>query len=236
MTADPIVFLPGLACDARVFLPQIVRLCAAHPVQVIVPRGESVDQMSSAVLAAAPPRFVLVGQGLGGDVALDVIRRDLGRVIRVALISTDPLAEPPGLAAARETRMVAARAGRLRDALAQDYPMSAFAETPWRDDVLSLVADMGIGLGEGVYLRQARALQRRPDQQKTLRRAMLPALILAGAQDTVIPVRRQDFAATLMPFGTLKVIENAGQLPSLEQPDAVTDALASFFAGPLLLR
>jgi hypothetical protein len=39
-----------------------------------------------------------------------------------------------------------------------------------------------------------------------------------------------------MPFGTLKVIENAGQLPSLEQPDAVTDALASFLAGPLLLR
>ena len=29
----------------------------------------------------------------------------------------------------------------MRDALAQDYPVSAFAETPWRDDVLALVAD-----------------------------------------------------------------------------------------------
>ena len=90
---DPILFIPGLLCDARIFLPQIVHLGAKHVVQVAVPnKGDTVEQMSEAILATAPPTFALVGQGLGGDVALDILRRDSARVTRVVLISTDPLA------------------------------------------------------------------------------------------------------------------------------------------------
>lgn len=36
---------------------------------------------------------------------------------------------------------------------------------------------MALTLGEGAYLRQSRAMQRRPDQQKTLRRALVSALV-----------------------------------------------------------
>lgn len=103
---EPILFLPGLLCDARVFLPQIVHLGARHPLHIAVPaRGETVEQMSEAILATAPPKFILIGHGLGGDIALDILRRDLGRdqgrASRAVLISTDPLAEPPATAAAR---------------------------------------------------------------------------------------------------------------------------------------
>lgn len=234
---EPILFIPGLLSDARVFLPQIVHLGARHPLHIALPvAGESVEQMSDAILAGAPARFVLVGHGLGGDVALDILRRDNGRVSRAALISTDPLAEPPATAAARESRMVAAKAGRLKEVARQEVPEAALSPSEWRAEILALVEDMALTLGEGVFLRQSKALQRRPDQQKTLRKANLPLLFIAGADDPLVPVRRQDFAAQLAPYGKLAVIEGAGHLPMLEQPEAVTAALEDFLNGPMMLR
>ena len=129
-----------------------------------------------------------------------------------------------------------ARAGRLVEAMAQEVPVSSIADSPWRDEIMALVKDMALGLGEGVFLRQSKALQRRPDQQKTMRKVKLPALVIAGAVDTLVPMRRQEFTANLMPFGKLQVIPDAGHLAPLEQPEAVSEALAAFLAGPVLLR
>ncbi len=234
---EPILLIPGLLCDARVFLPQIVHLGFRHPLHIALPlQGETVEQMSEAILATAPPKFILMGHGLGGDVALDILRRDNGRASRAILISTDPLAEPPATAAAREARIVAAKAGRLKEVVAQEYPETAFAPSEWRAEIMALMRDMGLTLGEGVFLRQTRALQRRPDQQKTLRRANLPLLMIAGAEDPLVPVRRQDFAAQLAPHAQLAVIEGAGHLPTLEQPEAVTARIETFLNGPMMLR
>ncbi|MGB4828692.1 MAG: alpha/beta hydrolase, partial [Paracoccaceae bacterium] len=103
---DPLVILPGFLCDARAFLPQIVHLGGDRQVTVILPQGDTVEQMSLNAIRDLPRRFALLGHGLGGDVAIDILRRLPQAVTRIALISTDPLAEPPAIAAARETRLV----------------------------------------------------------------------------------------------------------------------------------
>lgn len=234
---EPLVIIPGLMADARLFLPQMVQLGADRPMQVsLATKGDTVEQMSEAIIAGLPARFALLGHGLGGDIALDIIRRIPDRVSRVVLMATDPLSEPPQAAAAREARIVAARSGRLPQAMREEIPLASLVDAPWRDEIMALVQDMAMGLGEGVFLRQSRALQRRPDQQKTMRKIKLPALVIAGAADTLVPMRRQEFTANLMPFGKLLVIEDAGHLASLEQPEAVTEAIAGFLGGPMMLR
>jgi pimeloyl-ACP methyl ester carboxylesterase len=230
-----VVFIPGIGCDARVVLPQMLGLGVVHAVQVIMPTQATVEAASEAALLMAPARFALVGQGLGGIVALDIIRRAGDRVTRAALIATDPLAEEPKVAAAREARMVAARAGRLAQAMLEEVPEATLVDGPGRADVLALQRQMAIDLGEGIYLRQCRALQRRPDQQKTLRRATMPALIIMGTHDRIVPPRRADFMAGLMPRATVILVE-AGHLPTLEAAGDVTTALTDFLNGPLLLR
>lgn len=234
---DPLVVFPGFMADARGFLPQIADLGADRPITVILPNSaETVEQMSLAALAALPQRFALLGHGLGGEVAIDLLRRLPDRISRAALVSTDPLAEPPATAAAREARLVTARAGRLHQALSAELPETALAESEWRDEIIALVQDMGLRLGLASYVRQTRALQRRPDQQKTLRKLRVPTLVIAGASDPLVPVRRQEFLAGLMPVARLQIIADAGHLPQLEQPEAVTEALREFLAGPLVLR
>lgn len=235
--AEPLVIIPGFMADARMFMPQIVRLGQSRAVHlVLATKGETVETMAEAILPGLPPSFALMGQGLGGDIALELIRRVPERVSRVILMATDPLAEAPSDAAAREARIVAVRSGRLIATMAQEIPVGSLVESPWRDEIMALITDMAENLGEGVFIRQSRALQRRPDQQKTMRRIKLPALVIAGRGDTLVPLRRQEFTANLMPFGKFQIIEDAGHLPSLEQPDQVTDLIEHFLNGPVLLR
>jgi pimeloyl-ACP methyl ester carboxylesterase len=234
--SEPVLLLPGLMNDARVFFHQIVSLSLARPV-IVMPLGPGmVEDMSQAVLAAAPPRFAVAGQGLGGTVALDVVRRASDRVTRAILISTDPFGETPQVAAAREGRLVAARAGRLGEALRGEIPPGALFAGPAREDVLEVLADMARVLGPETFISQARAWGRRPDHQKTLRRWLLPTLIIGGAADSVVPPRRQEFTAELMPKGRFVRIEAAGHLPTLEAPEAVTEAMEDFLNEPLMLR
>lgn len=234
---DPILWIPGFMQDARLFLPQVVAMGPGRTMQVALPtEHDTVQDMSGEILSHAPPRFVMVGQGLGGDVALDILRRAPERVTRLCLIATEPLSEPPPVAAAREARIVAVKAGRLVEIMRDEVPAHALADTDWRDEVLALVRDMAENLGEGVFIRQSRALQRRPDQQKTLRRVKVQTLIIAGEADTLVPLRRAEFTAGLMPFAKLHRIPDAGHLPTLEHPEAVTEALEDFLSGPGLLR
>ena len=233
---EPVLLLPGLANDARVFFHQLVTLSLSRPVTVLPLVGALVEDMSLAVLKDAPARFALAGHGLGGTVALDVMRRAPGRVTRMILISTDPLSETPQAAAAREARMIQARAGRLREAIRGEVPPSALFDGSSRADVLEVLADMARVLGADAFIAQSRAIQRRPDHQKTLRRFLVPALIIGGAVNPIVPPRRQEFPAELMPKGRFLRIADAGHLPTLESPDAVSEAMDAFLDEPLMLR
>jgi pimeloyl-ACP methyl ester carboxylesterase len=234
---ETLVLVPGMMCDARVFWHQVIALSGDVPVLVAAPvRGATVEEMAADLIPALPDRFALAGQGLGGNVALEIQRRAPERVSRIALMSLSVQAESPQAAADREARLVKVQVGRLTEAVAADVPPEALAPGSARAEIREMLRDMALTLGEGVYLRQCRAMQRRADQQKALRRALLPALVLCGAEDTVMPPRRHQFIADMMPYGRLEMIAGAGHLPSLEQPEAVTRALEAWLSAPLLLR
>lgn len=234
---EPLLLIPGLMMDARAFWHQIITVSALRPVQVAsLGAAASVEEMAKAVLDHAPPRFAVAGHWLGGLVAMEVLKRAPERVTRIALMDVNPLPENPQVAAAREPRLVGARAGRLAEMMLQEVPASTLAPGPGLADVQAILQDMADALGVDAYLAQSRALVRRPDHQRTLRTARLPALVLCGEHDTLCPVRRHEFLAELMPHARFELIRNAGHLPMLEQPEAVTAALLGWLSAPLLLR
>lgn len=234
---EPLVLLPGMMCDARLFGAQITELSKDHVITVApITQGERVEEIASQLLPVLPSKFALAGLSMGGIVAMEILRRAPDRVTRIALMDTNPLAETPASAAAYEPMIVAARAGRLDEALAGAMRAEYLAPGVHRAEVMSLVQQMGQALGPEVLVRQARALQRRQDQQKTLRRCKCPALVLCGEHDGLTPVRRHSFMAELIPYAELKIIPDAGHLPVLEQPAATTQALRDWMAQPLVLQ
>lgn len=234
---EPLVLLPGMMCDARLFGPQIAELSSEMPVMVApVSHGERIEEIASNLLGALPARFALAGLSMGGIVAMEILRRAPDRVSRLALMDTNPLAETPVVAANREPQIVKVRLGRLIEVMRDEMKPNYLAPGPQRADVMALVMDMAEVLGPEVFIRQSRALQRRRDQQVTLRKCRAPTLVLCGAHDALCPVKRHSFMAELIPGAELRVIEEAGHLPTLETPGEVTAALRDWMRMPLVLR
>lgn len=234
---DPLVLLPGMMCDARLFAPQITDLSRDHAVMIApITQGERIEEIASSLLDVLPAKFALAGLSMGGIVAMELLRRAPERITRIALMDTNPLAETPQTAAAYEPMIIGARSGRLDEVLRGFMKPDFLAPGPQRIAVLNQVFEMGRDLGAEVLVRQVRALQRRRDQQPTLRRCKVPALVLCGAHDKLTPLKRHAFMAELIPYARLEVIEDAGHLPTLEAPEATTAALRAWMKQPFVLQ
>lgn len=229
--AEPLVFLPGMMCDGRLFGPQIKAFGASHAIHLAPITGhETVEALAAEVLANAPAQFALVGLSMGGIVAMEVVRQAPTRVTRLCLMDTNSQAETPAKAAEREPQIARVMGGSLVEVMRDETKPNYLAPGPGRQAVLDLVLNMALDLGEGVFLRQSRALQRRPDQQAVLRKLRMPTLVLCGEHDALCPVSRHQFMADLVLGAQLRVIPNAGHLPTLEQPEVVNEALVDWLA------
>jgi len=232
LSQDPLVLLPGMMCDARVFASQIRVLSGQLPVMVApLLGGERIEDIAIHLLQQLPARFALVGLSMGGIVAMEILRRAPERVSKLCLISTSPLADTPAQAASREPLIIGARTGRMEDVLRQSMLPEFLAPGPQRIEILSQVHQMGMELGEDLFVAQTRALQRRRDQQGTLRKCKVPTLILCGEYDQMTPVKRHEFMADLIPTAKLEVVTAAGHLPTLERPDVVNRVLLEWLGG-----
>lgn len=223
----PLVLLSGMMCDARLFAPQIAMLGQRRAIHVApMTNHETVADMAAEILANAPPIFALAGVSMGGIVAMEVVAQAPDRVERIALMDTNPKAERPEVAARRKPQMEAVKAGQLQEIMRDEMKPNYLVESPRKPEILELCMEMAIANGPDVFLRQSIALRDRPDQQNTLRAYGGPALVLCGRHDALCPVSHHELMYDLLANSYLKIIENAGHLPTLEQPEITTAALA----------
>ena len=150
------------------------------------------------------------------------------RVVRLALLDTNPLAETPEVQAGRAGQIDRAARGELAQMMADTF-IPRYLATP-DPGIEATCHAMARDLGPQVFARQSRALRDRPDQCATLRGYDGPALILCGAEDRLCPVARHRLMHDLMPHAALHVIAGAGHLPTLETPQTVTEALRQWLS------
>ena len=229
----PLVLLPGMMCDARLFGPQIDALSGQLPLHLgVITAHDSVPALAAAVVAAAPPRFALAGLSMGGIVAMEIVAQAPDRITHLALLDTNPLAELPEVQARRGPQIAAARSGRLLEVMRDEMKPNYLADGPGRGRILELCMNMALDLGPDVFVRQSIALRDRPDQQATLRSVAVPTLVLCGAQERLCPVARHELMRDLIPGAKLVVVPDAAHLPTLEQPEATTQALRDWLDLP----
>ncbi len=226
---DPLLLLPGMMCDARLYGPQLAAFSHERAVSVApMSDHDTVEALAADILAAAPAKFALAGLSMGGIVAMEVFRQAPARVTRLALLDTNPKAEVPEVAARREPQIAKVREGHLRAVMRDEMKPNYLTDGPNMGQILDLCMAMAETVGPEVFVRQSRALQTRPDQQETLKQVVVPTLVLCGEDDALCPIHRHELMHALIPHAQLTIIKQAGHLPTLEQPHATNEALATW--------
>jgi pimeloyl-ACP methyl ester carboxylesterase len=224
---SPLVLLPGLLTDARLWQPQIERLGArVEPWVADLTRDDSIAAMAARVLREAPfERFALAGLSMGGYVAFELMRQAPQRVERLALLDTQARPDTPEATERRLALIELADKGRFSGVSDRLMPLLLHASRLSEPRLTELVKSMARGVGKDAFVRQQKAIMERPDSRPSLAAIACPTLVLCGDRDLLTPLDRHEAIARGIPAATLVVVRDCGHLSTLERPREVGAAL-----------
>jgi len=230
-----LVLLPGLLCDDAVWADQQAALHALHPLCDVrvgdYGRLDCIDAMARHMLqSVAAPRLLLAGHSMGGRVALEMARQAPGRVAGLALLDTGTAARPAGPAGEQERQ---SRHALLALARAEGMPAMArrwaapmvhpdVVGTPLFERIVAMVARSD----PERFAAQIEALLHRPDAQPVLQGLRCPVLLVCGRQDLWSPPARHEAMHAAVPGSALCLVDACGHMSPMEQPGAVSAAMA----------
>ena len=236
MFKETLVMLPGMMCDERLFAPQISVL--EEDYHIMVPQLDSpnsIEGIARRVLnEIEAPRFNLMGLSMGGIVAMSMVGLSPERVSRLALLDTNHKADAAGRYALRNRQIDDVKVGRLRQVISTEMKPIYLAKANRKNQaLLDLLISMALDLGDDVFIAQSIALRDRADQTEALRSYDGPALLLCGLDDALCPPHVHVEMAKELSHSVVCQIEDAGHISTLEQSDAVTEALQIWLKRPL---
>lgn len=226
-----LLFLPGLACDARIYAPQL----AAFPDSRAIDGyglADTLRDMARIALEHAPESFDLLGHSMGGRVALEVFRLAPQRVRRLALVSTGVHSLREGEAAKRQA-LQAIGWNHGFDKLIDEWlpPMVAEANRA-KPEIYEPLQRMNAEAGQDVFDAQIHALLNRPEVESLLPQIACPTLVMTGELDTWSGPEQHRLIAAAIPNSELVIVPGAGHMIQLEAPDAVNSAIARWLQRP----
>ncbi|MBP2705217.1 alpha/beta hydrolase [Microbispora sp. RL4-1S] len=178
-------------------------------------------------------RAVIGGQSMGGYVTMAVCRRHPERVLGVVLAGTKAGADTEAARANRERIATAVLESGTGILVEESMPPMLGATTKQRRGmVLGRVRGLVQAAPPPAVAWAQRAMAARPDSFDVLRGLRVPALIIVGDEDELTPAPEAQAMAEAM-AGTVAgartaVVEQAGHLVAMEQPEAFNRLVAEF--------
>lgn len=227
MNDMPIVLIPGLFCTARLYVEQIPALWQCGAVTVADHRrDDSMAQIARRILENAPPKFALAGLSMGGYIAFEIMRQAPERVAKLALLDTAAQPDTPESTRVRKEQIEQARNGGYGKLVRAALPMLLHRQS---DEALrNAVIQMAEESGTDVFIRQQQAIMGRADSRPTLASIACPTLVVVGEQDKLTPPERSKEIAAGIAGAQLVIVPECGHISTLEQPQAVTQALVNW--------
>jgi len=262
-SGETVLLLHGLAGSSRTWREVLPQLASSH--DVIAPdllgHGESAKPMGDYSLGAFAsglrdflaaldvPRATIVGHSFGGGIAMQLAYQHPEVCDRLVLVSSGGLGREvswmlrlltlPGaeqLMPLIFPRMVASRGDEVRRILDRLGLRSPRLTEMWRS-----YASLAGAENRKAFVRTIRGVIEPGGQivsalDRLYLAANLPALIVWGDRDNIIPVAHATVAHDAIPGSRLEILEGVGHFPHVEAPDrflaVLTDFLASTTAGP----
>ena len=187
--------------------------------------GDVIDLLDQLEVTQA----VFIGCSMGGYVLFEILRIAPRYLSAVGLVSTRPGADTEDGRKNREKMIEQLDRDGVEAIAAQMVPKLLGATTQRdRPDVIKHVRNLiGVNAAPGVG-GAIRAIRDQPDSTALLAGMTVPALVVAGVEDTLIPPAEAEAMHRAIPTSRCELMPFAGHLPNLEQP-AAFDALLSDF-------
>ncbi len=225
-TKANLVLIPGLLCTPDLWRAQVDGLSDIANVKVADhTRADSIAEIARMILEEAPPRFALGGLSMGGYVCFEIWRQAPDRVEKLLLSDTSPHADSLEQITRRKDFMALARRGKFKGITPQLLPTLLHKDSLKNEALKSTILRMAAEVGIDGFLRQEQAIIDRPDSMADLEYINCPTLVMCGAGDTLTPVSLHHIMVNAMSNAKLCIIDGAGHLPPLEQPEKVTGAM-----------
>jgi len=228
----PLVLVPGLLCSARLYAPQVTALWPFGPVTVANHRyDDDMAAIAARILADAPPRFALAGLSMGGYIAFAMLRQAPERIAKLALLDTSARPDRPEQKEVREKGIAMAEGGSFSEVV--DFLAPQFLHHDRRSDATlnRLIRDMAADTGADAFVRQVKAIMKRPDSRPLLPSIGCPTVVLVGDGDELTPPELSKEIAAGIPGARLVVVPHCGHLSTVEKPEEVNAALAEWLTA-----
>jgi pimeloyl-ACP methyl ester carboxylesterase len=242
-SGPPIVLGHSFLCSGEMWGPQLEPLAERHQVLNLDLRGHGksgqattafgmydlVEDVLAVLDREGVRRAVWVGLSIGGMVALRAALVAKDRVSGLILLDTH---------AGRETAF-----GKLRS-FSMGFAVRAFGPRPLMPEIIRLffspdarrtkrsLIDEWKERCASVHIPSMlpvmRALRKRDSLLDRLGEIKVPALVIVGEHDILLPPSYSKEIAAGLTDASLVVVEKSGHLSSLEQPELVTSAMVSF--------
>ncbi|MDX2163365.1 MAG: alpha/beta hydrolase [bacterium] len=225
-----LLLLPGTLCNAALFKHQIAHLAdIARPQVAAVHLQDNVREVARYVLSQVEGPFAVAGLSYGGIVALEMWRQAASRIVRLALLNTNPHPPSPETRARQQRFVGMATLGEFRS-ITTDFLKDAMLHPDHRRDLTlrETVLAMAESIGIQGFINTVKAQLDRPDSMPDLPHITCPTLVLTGREDTVVPLPIPMAMAQALPNSRLVVVDHCGHLSTMEQPDVVTKALRNW--------
>ncbi|MCB2156791.1 alpha/beta hydrolase [bacterium] len=235
-SGPPVILLPGLALDERLFEP--ILGCLTDRFRVVVVRIAQAGSLPAAARrieavadACGFSRFALGGLSMGGYVCFEFARLAPERLRALCLMNTAAKGDSV-LAAARRRSVV-----RLCERGRYDLVVRPFlnrilsprhAANP---EIAARVLAMTNDAGPETMSADTQAIAARGDYDAVPPIIRCPTMILCGYDDMLTPPKESERMAAAISGSELHILDDCGHLSPLEQPRAVGHILAHFLEG-----
>ena len=186
----------------------------------------SLGAWADRVLEEEPGAFVAVGSSMGGYLALELWRRAPERIEGLALIGSRAADDPPEVRDNRDQTIAFLRESGVEELWPGLSERLLPADAP--ADVVARAREIALAQDTDRLVSALAAMRDRPDARSLLPGIAVPALVVRGEEDAVVPLEEARAVADALPQGELVRLAGTGHLPPLEWPEETARVVLRF--------
>ncbi len=242
----PIIFIHGFPFDKLSWQPQLQELKSKFRVIAYDLRGfgnstignsnGSIDLFADDLVhfmnKLEIKRAIVCGLSMGGYILLNAIVRYPQRFEAIILCDTQCIADSKEGKENRKKSISEILAGNL-NAFTDGFISKVFSEKSLqtKGDIVEKVRSTIFSTKTESIAKTLRILAEREESCSTLPRIICPTLILCGREDAITPIAQAEILHGAISYSQLEIIEDAGHLSNLEQPDKFNKHIFDFISS-----